>query len=146
MPSEKVATYDLKPEMSAPGIADEMIGALKAGKHQVVICNFANADMVGHTGRLDAAVAAVQTLDTCLGRILETLKLVGGRAVITADYGNAEQMWDDALEAPTRPTPPTRCRSSCTTRRMSDGRCVMGRSAMSRRRCWRCWGSRSRLR
>ena len=95
MPSQKVATYDLKPEMSAPGIADEMIGTLEAGKHQVVICNFANADMVGHTGRLDAAIAAVETLDTCLGRIVETLKLVGGRAVITADHGNAEQMWDD---------------------------------------------------
>jgi 2,3-bisphosphoglycerate-independent phosphoglycerate mutase len=100
VPSQKVATYDLKPEMSAPGIADEMIGTLAAGKHQVVICNFANADMVGHTGRLDAAIAAVETLDTCLGRILETLKSVGGRAVITADHGNAEQMWDDGLEAP----------------------------------------------
>jgi 2,3-bisphosphoglycerate-independent phosphoglycerate mutase len=65
-----------------------------------VICNFANADMVGHTGRLDAAIAAVETLDTCLGRILNTLKSVGGRAVITADHGNAEQMWDDTLKAP----------------------------------------------
>ncbi|MEO7274348.1 MAG: 2,3-bisphosphoglycerate-independent phosphoglycerate mutase [Vicinamibacterales bacterium] len=100
VPSQKVATYDLKPEMSAPGIADEMIGTLNAGRHQVVICNFANADMVGHTGRLDAAVAAVETLDTCLGRILEALKRVGGRAVITADHGNAEQMWDDVLKAP----------------------------------------------
>jgi len=100
VPSQKVATYDLKPEMSAPGIADEMIGTLDAGKHQVVICNFANADMVGHTGRLDAAIVAVETLDTCLGRILDTLKRVGGRAVITADHGNAEQMWDDTLKAP----------------------------------------------
>ncbi len=100
VPSQKVATYDLKPEMSAPGIADEMIATLSAGKHQVVICNFANADMVGHTGRLDAAVAAVETLDTCLGRILKTLQAVGGRAVITADHGNAEQMWDDTLKAP----------------------------------------------
>src|SRR6478735_589364 len=100
VPSQKVATYDLKPEMSAPGITDEMVGALQAGKHQVVICNFANADMVGHTGRLDAAIAAVETLDTCLGRIVQTLKSVGGRAVITADHGNAEQMWDDTLKAP----------------------------------------------
>src|SRR3954471_22423161 len=100
VPSQKVATYDLKPEMSAPGIADEMIATLKGGKHQVVICNFANADMVGHTGRLDAAIAAVETLDTCLGRIVETLKRVGGRAVITADHGNAEQMWDDTLKLP----------------------------------------------
>jgi 2,3-bisphosphoglycerate-independent phosphoglycerate mutase len=100
VPSQKVATYDLKPEMSAAGIADEMIGTLQAGRHKVVICNFANADMVGHTGRLDAAVAAVETLDHCLGRILPALKAAGGRAIITADHGNAEQMWDDELKAP----------------------------------------------
>jgi 2,3-bisphosphoglycerate-independent phosphoglycerate mutase len=100
VPSQKVATYDLKPEMSAPGITDEMLETLKAGKQQVVICNFANADMVGHTGRLDAAIAAVETLDQCLGRIMPALKAVGGRAIITADHGNAEQMWDDELKAP----------------------------------------------
>jgi 2,3-bisphosphoglycerate-independent phosphoglycerate mutase len=100
VPSQKVATYDLKPEMSAPGITDEMIGTLQAGKHQVVICNFANADMVGHTGRLDAAIAAVETLDQCLGRIVTALNAAGGRAIITADHGNAEQMWDDELKAP----------------------------------------------
>jgi 2,3-bisphosphoglycerate-independent phosphoglycerate mutase len=100
VPSQKVATYDLKPEMSAPGITDEMVATLQGGKHQVVICNFANADMVGHTGRLDAAIAAVETLDQCLGRIVSALKAAGGRAIITADHGNAEQMWDDALKAP----------------------------------------------
>jgi 2,3-bisphosphoglycerate-independent phosphoglycerate mutase len=100
VPSQKVATYDLKPEMSAPGITDEMLGTLQAHKHQVVICNFANADMVGHTGRLDAAIAAVETLDRCLGRIVSALKAAGGRAIITADHGNAEQMWDDELKAP----------------------------------------------
>jgi 2,3-bisphosphoglycerate-independent phosphoglycerate mutase len=100
VPSQKVATYDLKPEMSAPGITDEMLETLKAGKQQVVICNFANADMVGHTGRLDAAIAAVETLDQCLARIMPALKAVGGRAIITADHGNAEQMWDDELKAP----------------------------------------------
>ena len=100
VPSQKVATYDLKPEMSAPGITDEMITTLHGGRHHVVICNFANADMVGHTGRLDAAIVAVETLDRCLGRIVSALKAVGGRAVITADHGNAEQMWDDALNAP----------------------------------------------
>ena len=126
VPSQKVATYDLKPEMSAPGIADEMIGTLKAGKHQVVICNFANADMVGHTGRLDAAIAAVQTLDTCLGRIVETLKLVGGRAVITADHGNAEQMWDDTLKAPhtahtSNPVPVILCDEAHVGRPLRDG-------------------------
>jgi 2,3-bisphosphoglycerate-independent phosphoglycerate mutase len=100
VPSQKVATYDLKPEMSAPGITDEMVATLRGGQHQVVICNFANADMVGHTGRLDAAIAAVETLDQCLGRIVTALKAAGGRAIITADHGNAEQMWDDELKAP----------------------------------------------
>jgi 2,3-bisphosphoglycerate-independent phosphoglycerate mutase len=100
VPSQKVATYDLKPEMSAPGIADELVASLGAGKHEVVICNFANADMVGHTGRLDATVAAVETLDKCLGRILTALQAAGGRAIITADHGNAEQMWDPSLKAP----------------------------------------------
>jgi len=126
VPSQKVATYDLKPEMSAPGIADEMIGTLDAGKHQVVICNFANADMVGHTGRLDAAIAAVETLDTCLGRILDALKRVGGRAVITADHGNAEQMWDDALNAPhtahtSNPVPVILCDEAHVGRPLRDG-------------------------
>jgi 2,3-bisphosphoglycerate-independent phosphoglycerate mutase len=126
VPSQKVATYDLKPEMSAPGIADEMVAALKGGKHQVVICNFANADMVGHTGRLDAAIAAVETLDTCLGRIVAALKSVGGRAVITADHGNAEQMWDDTLKAPhtahtSNPVPVILCDESAVGRPLRNG-------------------------
>jgi 2,3-bisphosphoglycerate-independent phosphoglycerate mutase len=100
VPSQKVATYDLMPQMSAPGITDAMIATLNEGKHDVVICNFANADMVGHTGRLDATIAAVETLDQCLGRIIKTLGSVGGRAIVTADHGNAEQMWDDELKAP----------------------------------------------
>jgi 2,3-bisphosphoglycerate-independent phosphoglycerate mutase len=100
VPSQKVATYDLMPQMSAPGITDAMVNTLNAGQHQVVICNFANADMVGHTGKLEATIAAVETLDLCLGRILTALTAVGGRALITADHGNAEQMWDDLLQAP----------------------------------------------
>ena len=100
IPSQKVATYDLMPQMSAPGIAEAMIATLEGGRHQVVICNFANADRVGHTGRLEPAIAAVETLDQCLGRILSALKAAGGRAIITADHGNAEQMWDDELKAP----------------------------------------------
>src|SRR4029453_14733964 len=100
VPSQKVATYDLMPEMSAEGITDALVADLDAGRHQVVICNFANADMVGHTGNLPAAIGAVETLDRCLGRILTTLRKVHGVAVVTADHGNAEQMWDDELEAP----------------------------------------------
>jgi 2,3-bisphosphoglycerate-independent phosphoglycerate mutase len=100
IPSQKVATYDLKPEMSAPGITDALVTDLEARKHDVVICNFANADMVGHTGDLAAAVTAVETLDTCVARILTALQKAGGVGIITADHGNAEQMWDDELKSP----------------------------------------------
>jgi 2,3-bisphosphoglycerate-independent phosphoglycerate mutase len=100
IPSQKVATYDLMPQMSAPGITDALVADVSKRLHQVIICNFANADMVGHTGRLDAAIAAVNTLDECLGRILTAIRSAGGTAIVTADHGNAEQMWDDQLKAP----------------------------------------------
>jgi len=100
IPSQKVATYDLKPEMSAPGIADALVADLDARRHDLVICNFANADMVGHTGDLAAAIKAVETVDDCLGRILNSLRKAGGIAIVTADHGNAEQMWDDQLNSP----------------------------------------------
>jgi 2,3-bisphosphoglycerate-independent phosphoglycerate mutase len=100
VPSPKVATYDLKPEMSAVGIADALVADIEQGRHQAVICNFANADMVGHTGRLDAAIAAVQTLDACLGRIARAAQQGGGVLLVTADHGNAEQMWDTERNAP----------------------------------------------
>jgi 2,3-bisphosphoglycerate-independent phosphoglycerate mutase len=86
--------------MSAPGIADALVADIAAGTHDVVICNFANADMVGHTGNIPATIAAVETLDQCLGRILEPLRKAGGTAIVTADHGNAEQMWDRELNAP----------------------------------------------
>ena len=100
VPSQKVPTYDLKPEMSAPGITAQLVADVEAGRHDVVICNFANADMVGHTGRMEAAVAAVSTLDRCLLRIVETVEQAGGALVITADHGNAEQMWDAERQEP----------------------------------------------
>jgi 2,3-bisphosphoglycerate-independent phosphoglycerate mutase len=100
IPSPKVATYDLRPEMSAVGITDALVADIGARRHQAVICNFANADMVGHTGRLDAAIAAVQTLDACLGRIATAVQQAGGVLLVTADHGNAEQMWDTELNAP----------------------------------------------
>lgn len=100
IPSPKVATYDLQPEMSAGGITDALVADIEARGHDVVICNFANADMVGHTGKLDAAVKAVETLDACLGRILMALHDAGGVGLVTADHGNAEQMWDDKLNSP----------------------------------------------
>jgi len=92
VPSPDVATYDLKPEMSAPEVTDRLIDAVNSRKYDVIICNFANADMVGHTGDLDAAVKAVETIDTCLGKIVDATLKVGGEILITADHGNAEQM------------------------------------------------------
>jgi 2,3-bisphosphoglycerate-independent phosphoglycerate mutase len=100
VPSQKVATYDLMPEMSAHGIADQLVADLETGAHDAVICNFANADMVGHTGSLSATIVAVETLDRCLGRIMTALRAAGGTAIVTADHGNAEQMWDAELKAP----------------------------------------------
>jgi 2,3-bisphosphoglycerate-independent phosphoglycerate mutase len=90
--SPDVATYDLQPEMSAPELTDNLVAAIKGGKHDLIICNYANGDMVGHTGKYDAAVKAVEAVDICLGRIVEALNEVGGECLITADHGNAEQM------------------------------------------------------
>jgi len=92
--SQKVATYDLAPEMSAAGITDTLCAALGRGEHDFVLCNFANADMVGHTGVLPAVISAVETVDRCLGRILEQAGETGARVFVTADHGNAEMMID----------------------------------------------------
>lgn len=90
--SPDVATYDLQPEMSAPELTDNLVNAIKGGKFDLIVCNYANGDMVGHTGKYDAAVKAVEAVDECLGRIVAALKEVGGECLITADHGNAEQM------------------------------------------------------
>lgn len=100
IPSPKVPTYDMKPEMSAPGITDTLVADLSSGRHDVIICNFANADMVGHTGSLEAAVTAVETLDRCLGQIAKAVQAAGGTLLVTADHGNAEQMWDAERNCP----------------------------------------------
>ena len=100
VPSQKVPTYDLKPEMSAAEITSTLVADVDAAAHDVIICNFANADMVGHTGNLDAAVAAVSTLDTCLTKIITAVERAGGTVIITADHGNAEQMWDEQRQGP----------------------------------------------
>jgi 2,3-bisphosphoglycerate-independent phosphoglycerate mutase len=92
VPSPKVATYDLQPEMSAAELTDELVGAIASEKFDVVICNFANADMVGHTGIMDAAIKAVESIDTALERITEALDKVGGELLLTADHGNVERM------------------------------------------------------
>ena len=95
IPSPNVATYDLKPEMSAPEVTDKIVDAIEHQRYDVIIVNYANGDMVGHTGVFEAAVKAVETLDSCVGRIVAALDKVGGEALITADHGNVEQMEDE---------------------------------------------------
>ncbi|MEZ5501797.1 MAG: 2,3-bisphosphoglycerate-independent phosphoglycerate mutase [Halioglobus sp.] len=96
IPSPSVATYDLKPEMSAPELTDKLVAAITSGKYDLIVCNYANGDMVGHTGVYAAAVKAVETLDSCLGRVESALREAGGQALITADHGNCELMLDYA--------------------------------------------------
>ncbi len=100
VPSQKVATYDLKPEMSAAGIADAVIKAVNDSAFEVVIVNFANADMVGHSGKIPPTVQAVETVDACLGEIYKAVRARGGAMLITADHGNAEMMIDPATGGP----------------------------------------------
>jgi len=92
IPSPKVATYDLKPEMSALEVTDEVVRRIESGEYDVIILNFANCDMVGHTGIYEAAVKAVETVDTCVGKVVDATSKLGGISLITADHGNAEQM------------------------------------------------------
>ncbi|MEW8506749.1 MAG: 2,3-bisphosphoglycerate-independent phosphoglycerate mutase [Candidatus Thiodiazotropha sp.] len=94
VPSPKVATYDLQPEMSADEVTDHLVGAVEGGKYDVIICNYANSDMVGHTGNYEAAKLAIETLDHCLGRVFEAIREAGGEMLLTADHGNSEQMED----------------------------------------------------
>jgi 2,3-bisphosphoglycerate-independent phosphoglycerate mutase len=94
IPSPQVATYDLQPEMSAAKVTDQLVAAIERREFDLIICNYANGDMVGHTGKFDAAVKAVETLDTCLGRVEAALAATGGQMLITADHGNVEQMFD----------------------------------------------------
>jgi len=100
VPSPKVATYDLKPEMSAAGIADTVVKAVEEGAFDVIVVNFANADMVGHSGKLEPTIKAVETVDACLGRIELTVRSKGGAMLITADHGNAEMMVDPVTGGP----------------------------------------------
>lgn len=94
IPSPKVATYDLQPEMSAYLVADEVVQRIESGKYDVIILNYANCDMVGHTGVFDAAKKAVESVDTCVGRTVDAILKAGGAALLTADHGNADQMYE----------------------------------------------------
>lgn len=100
VPSPKVKTYDLQPEMSAVEVTDKVVEAIGSGKYDFIILNYANGDMVGHTGVLDAAIKAVETVDTCVGRVEEAIKKAGGILCITADHGNAEEMVDPVSGEP----------------------------------------------
>lgn len=100
IPSPKIATYDLQPEMSAPELTMHLIEAINSQKYDVIICNFANPDMVGHTGNFEATVKAIETINISLEKIVTALKKVGGEALITADHGNAECMFDPATGQP----------------------------------------------
>lgn len=94
VPSPDVATYDLKPEMSAFEVTDKLVAAINSKQYDVIICNYANPDMVGHSGDLNAAIKAIETVDTCLGRVVEAQLARGGEVLVTADHGNAELMRD----------------------------------------------------
>lgn len=98
--SPDVATYDLQPEMSAPELTDKLVAAIESGEFDAVICNYANGDMVGHSGVFEAAVKACETVDACLGRISEALERTGGQCLITADHGNVEQMHNAQTSQP----------------------------------------------
>ena len=98
VPSPKVATYDLKPEMSAFEVTDKLEAAILSRQYQAIICNYANGDMVGHSGNMKAATQAIEALDTCIGRVVKAMHFIGGEVIITADHGNAEQMLDRATE------------------------------------------------
>ena len=126
VPSPKVATYDLQPEMSAPELAEKAVRAIAAGAHDLIVLNFANADMVGHTGKLDAAIKACEAVDAGLARIAAAISAAGGRLLVTADHGNAEMMRDPATGGPhtahtTNPVPVLLHNAPAGTR-LADGR------------------------
>ena len=136
VPSPKVATYDLQPEMSAPELTDKAVAPIASGKYDLIVLNFANPDMVGHTGSLPAAIKAVETVDAGLGRILAAVERQGGALLVTADHGNCELMRDPETGGPhtahtTNPVPVMLAGTAVTTppRRAP--------WPTSRRRCWR---------
>ena len=99
VPSPKVATYDLQPEMSAYELTDKLLSKIDEDRYDLIVVNYANPDMVGHTGVMEAAVKAVEAVDTCVGKVVDKILSKGGAAIITADHGNAEYMWDANTES-----------------------------------------------
>ncbi|MCR9220071.1 MAG: 2,3-bisphosphoglycerate-independent phosphoglycerate mutase [Alphaproteobacteria bacterium] len=127
IPSPDVATYDLKPEMSAEAVTDELVAAIESGRFDLIVVNYANPDMVGHTGNFDAAVQAIETVDRCVGRLEAAVQAAGGALLITADHGNADMMADpESGQAHTAHTmnrvPVVYCGPETLTVALSDGR------------------------
>jgi 2,3-bisphosphoglycerate-independent phosphoglycerate mutase len=127
VPSPRVATYDRQPEMSAPAVTDKVVEAIASGRFDVIVLNYANADMVGHTGQIDAAIAAVEALDRCLGRLAKAIEQAGGTLVVTADHGNAETMRDPQTGEPhtahtLNPVPLVLVNSPAAVGQLADGR------------------------
>lgn len=106
IPSPKVATYDLKPEMSAYELTDELVKRINSKKYDVVVVNYANLDMVGHTGVWEAAVRAAEAVDECIGKVIRSVEKMGGKAIITADHGNAEEMMENGIPKTAHTTNP----------------------------------------
>src|SRR5690606_36296412 len=104
VPSPKVATYDLQPEMSAPEVTEKLVAAIHSGKFDLIVCNYANGDMVGHSGIYAAAVKAAEAVDQCLARVINAVRESGGQCLITADHGNAEMMLDEDQQPHTQHT------------------------------------------
>ena len=125
VPSPDVATYDLKPEMSAPEVTEKLIQAIESGKYDLIVCNYANPDMVGHTGVMNAAVKAVETIDKCLEKLTNAIKENNGTMLITADHGNIEQMVDEKGRPHTQHTVgcvPLILYGNSSIKELSDGR------------------------
>jgi 2,3-bisphosphoglycerate-independent phosphoglycerate mutase len=125
IPSPKVATYDLKPEMSAYEVTDEVIRRIRSGVYDLMVLNYANPDMVGHTGIFEAAVKAVEAVDACVGRVVKEVLAQGGAVLLTADHGNAEKMQDEITGQPhtahtTNPVPFTLIINDGTKRRLRE--------------------------
>lgn len=104
VPSPKVATYDLQPEMSAPQVTERLVQEIHSGKYDLIVCNYANGDMVGHTGIYEAAVKAAEAIDRCLGKVAQAVRDAGGQCLVTADHGNAEMMLDENRQPHTQHT------------------------------------------
>ena len=126
VPSPRVATYDLQPEMSAPELTDRAVAAIDGGQFDLILLNFANADMVGHTGSLPAAIRAVETVDLCLGRLAAAVSRAGGALLVTADHGNCEMMRDPVTGGPhtahtTNPVPVFLMTARADIRWLNDG-------------------------